>query len=152
MNQLEVNFMTLITSNRNKNVIYQTDNASTIISNEILRNVWNKAKYVHIVHPQILIDISDGVNYITCKNKMLDELLYESIRNEFPDFNNFKPKQKRELSNRYFDTNLAGQHRQLIEKTLNGLIILKQQISPDIVNNQFETAFQAILSLFPIPE
>jgi hypothetical protein len=62
-----------------------------------------------------LIDITDGVNYLTFKNNILNELLYDPIRAQYNDFDNFTPKEKHDLSNDYFNQNLAEQFLQLIE-------------------------------------
>jgi hypothetical protein len=64
----------------------------------------------------------------------------------------FYPKEKRDLSNEYFDHNLAGQFLQLIEKTINILIALKTQISPNITCGEFELSYNLIYSLFPKPQ
>jgi hypothetical protein len=134
-----------------KYAIPHSDNATTVISNEIIKNVWKKAKYVHKVKPEV-IDISDGVNYITFKNYVLNDLLYNPIKETYKYFDNFYPKEKRDLSNEYFDHNLAGQFLQLIEKTLNILIALKTQISPNIRHEEFELSYNLIYSLFPKPQ
>jgi hypothetical protein len=44
--------------------------------------VWNKSKYLHNINPQIL-DITDGVNYITFKNNLIDEILIYLLDKKF---------------------------------------------------------------------
>jgi hypothetical protein len=81
---------------------------------------------------------------------MLNDILYDLIRNDFHDFDDFTSKEKHDLSNRYFDDNLSGQPLELIEKSLNHLIKLKQQILPDIKYSDKNMKTKVINPQFPL--
>jgi hypothetical protein len=51
----------------------QTDNATTVISNEILRPIWYAARRIQKNSPNI-VDATDGINYLTFKNIMYDDI------------------------------------------------------------------------------
>jgi hypothetical protein len=59
----------------------QIDNATTIISKEILRPVWNAARRIHQSNPQI-IDATDGINYVTFKYIMRDDFFTTSLSHQ----------------------------------------------------------------------
>jgi hypothetical protein len=104
------------------------DNATTVISNEILRPVWYSARRVHQSNPQI-IDATDGINYFTFKNTMMDEIFTTPLSLQYNGFSNLKPKKKTEIMNHYFDTVLAAQHDQLIQRAITQVVLLKSQQS-----------------------
>jgi hypothetical protein len=103
-----------------------TDNATTVISNEILRPVWYTARRVHQSNPQI-IDATDGIHYLSFKNAMMDEIFTAPLSQQHHGFANLKQKKKTEMMNTYFDTALAAQHDQLIQRGIAQLVLLKSQ-------------------------
>jgi hypothetical protein len=106
----------------------QVDNATTVISNEILRPVWRIARQLHQGNPEI-IDATDGVNYIKFKNIMIDDLFTTPLSQTIPDYVNLKSKKKTEAMNDYFDQNYANQHSQLLQRAITQLILLKSEIT-----------------------
>jgi hypothetical protein len=58
---------------------------------------------------------------------MIDEFFTAPLSQQYSGFTNLKPKKKTEIMNNYFDTVLATQHDQLIQRAITQLVLLKSQ-------------------------
>jgi hypothetical protein len=65
------------------------DNATTVISSEILRPVWNATRQAPRNNLQV-IDITDGIKFIDFKNEFLKSKLYDPLRQQINGFDNLK--------------------------------------------------------------
>jgi flagellar hook-basal body complex protein FliE len=127
----------------------QMVNATTIISNEILRPVWYAAKQLHERNPQI-IDTTAGINYVDFKNYMMDDIFTTPLSQQYNDFANLKPKRKTDIMNSYFDEYLSKERDQLFQRTITGLILLKSQRN-NIPQNSQQILFRNIYDSFDHP-
>jgi hypothetical protein len=122
------------------------DNATTVISNENLRPVWYTSRLVHQSNPQI-IDATDEINYLTFKNAMMDEIFTTPLTQQYHGFTNLKPKKKTEMMNNYFDTVLATQQDELIQRAITQLVLLKSQqagLENDVSQQLFAIIYEAL--------
>jgi hypothetical protein len=73
---------------------------------------------------------------------MINNLITTSLSKSIPDFINIKSKRKTEAINAYFDSNLANQHAQLLQRAITQLVLLQsehtqidQQTAQDLFNS-----------------
>jgi hypothetical protein len=124
----------------------QVDNATTVVSNLILRPVWNVAKRIHQNNPQ-LIDITDRISYITFKNEMMNKIFHTTLLQQVNGYKNRKSKKKINLTNTYFDNTLSRQYNPLIKSATEQLLLLKSQqtyLSQDDANHIYSLIYNTL--------
>jgi hypothetical protein len=76
--------------------------AYSVITEEIIKPLWSGLKQLAKDH-QNLLDLTEGISYITFNNKALEAIIKDDLRYGNHGFDDFKPIKKTKLANDYFD-------------------------------------------------
>jgi hypothetical protein len=100
------------------------ESAYTVITNDVIRPIWNLSKQYAKGNPNI-VNITDGVNFINFKKASINEIITIPLTLEDESFPKYNNKLKTEYAHKYFDNTLVHKLDELIQRSLTILITLK---------------------------